>query len=91
MELSSLQVVWGVSMKRVMRHIGALHAHEAGFHICCGIAGCSRTYKNFASFQKHLYRIHRDVLEIDAKVLYPTCPIIPKMHYMVHYPEAIDK
>ncbi len=56
----------GVSMKRVMRHIGALHAHEAGFHICCGIAGCPRTYKNFASFQKHLYRIHRDVLEIDA-------------------------
>ncbi len=25
------------------------------------------------------------------KHLYPTCSIIPKMHYMVHYPECIEK
>lgn len=22
--------------------------------------------------------------------LYPTCSVIPKMHYMIHYPECID-
>lgn len=25
------------------------------------------------------------------KELYPTCTIIPKMHYMIHYPECITK
>lgn len=25
------------------------------------------------------------------KELYPTCSIIPKMHYMVHYPECIER
>ena len=25
------------------------------------------------------------------KELYPTCSIIPKMHYMIHYPECIEK
>ncbi len=82
--MSTSQKVWscplcewfgGVSMKRVMCHIGALHAHEAGFHICCGIAGCPRTYKIFASFQKHLYRIHRDVLESDADDRETTIPV----------------
>ena len=52
------------SLKAVVRHIGALHAHEAGFHICCGIGGCPRTYKNFASYRQHLYRVHRDMLDI---------------------------
>ena len=25
------------------------------------------------------------------RVLYPTCSIIPKMHYMVHNPECIER
>jgi len=25
------------------------------------------------------------------KALYPTCNITPKMHYLVHYPECIEK
>lgn len=55
-----------VSMKAVVRHIGAVHAHNAGFHICCGIAGCPRTYSKFASYRQHLYRVHREVLDIDT-------------------------
>ena len=57
-----------VSMKAVMRHIGAVHAHNAGFHICCGINGCPRTYNKFASYRQHLYRIHREVLDIATDV-----------------------
>ncbi len=56
----------GASMKAVVRHIGANHAHEAGFHICCGIDGCPRTYKKFDSYRHHLYQIHRDVLDVSS-------------------------
>ena len=54
------------TLKAVVRHIGAVHAHEAGFRVCCGIGGCPRTYTNFASYRRHLYRNHRDVLDITA-------------------------
>ena len=57
-----------VSLKVVMHHIGSVHMHEAGFHICCGIDGCPRTYKNFASYRQHLYRVHRDVLDISTSI-----------------------
>ncbi len=56
----------GASMKAVVRHIGANHAHEAGFHVCCGIDGCPRTYKKFDSYRHHLYKIHRDVLDVSS-------------------------
>ena len=25
------------------------------------------------------------------KTLYPTCSVIPKMHYMIHYPECLER
>ncbi len=43
--------------------------------------------RDCAPYIKELICEHHE----NFKVLYPTCPIIPKMHYMVHYPEAIDK
>lgn len=51
------------TMKHVLRHIGAVHAHDASFHVCCGIAGCPRTYKKFHSYRQHLYRHHRDAID----------------------------
>ena len=46
------------SMASVLRHIGAVHAHEPGFHIVCGIDGCPRTYRNYHSYRKHLRGPH---------------------------------
>ena len=46
--------------------MAAVHAHDPHFHICCGIGECARTYSNFFSFKRHLYRKHRDCLEMDG-------------------------
>ncbi len=50
----------------MLRHIGSVHSYEPGFQITCGVEGCARTYSNFRSFQKHLTRQHKAVLESDA-------------------------
>lgn len=51
-------------LKGVLRHVGAVHAHEANFHIVCGVGGCPCTYRNFHSYKKHLYKKHREVLKV---------------------------
>ena len=43
------------TLKGVVRHVGKLHAHEAGFRVCCGVSGCPRTYTKFHSYRKHMY------------------------------------
>ena len=52
--------------KGVLRHIGSIHAHEHSFHITCGVQGCPRSYSNYHSYKKHMYKKHRDVLELDS-------------------------
>ena len=56
----------GTTFAAVVRHIGSVHSHEPGFSISCGIKDCprrsTRPYNNFASYKKHLYRHHPDVL-----------------------------
>ena len=42
------------SLKAVIRHIGIMK---------CGIQGCVRTYKNYTSFKKHVYRHHKEQLD----------------------------
>ena len=44
--------------------MAAVHAHDPNFHTICGIEECPRTYTNFYSFKKHLYRKHREVLNL---------------------------
>ena len=51
-------------IKGVLRHMGAVHAHEANFHVTCGIQGCPRTYSNYHSYKKHMYQKHREILEV---------------------------
>ncbi len=46
----------------VLRHIGAVHSRDSCFYTVCGIEGCPRTYRNFFSFKKHVYRHHRESL-----------------------------
>lgn len=50
----------------MLRHIGSIHAYEHGFHITCGVQGCPRSYSNHHSYKKHMYKKHRDVLEVDS-------------------------
>ena len=56
----------GTTFAAVVRHIGSVHAHEPEFSISCGIKDCprrsTRPYNNFASYKKHLYQHHPDVL-----------------------------
>ena len=49
-------------LKGVIRHIGLVHSHEANFRITCGIDGCTRTYRIFDSYRKHVYVKHRAAL-----------------------------
>lgn len=52
----------GCSLKVIIRHLGIVHASEAGFHIKCAKEDCPRTYNNFYSYKKHMYHKHRDLL-----------------------------
>ena len=56
-------------LKGILRHMAAVHAHEPEFHIICGIAGCVRSYSNFYSFKRHVYRKHREHLNITSRHL----------------------
>lgn len=51
------------TLKVILRHMAAVHAHDPTFHTICGIEECPRTYTNF-SFKRHLYRKHRGVLDL---------------------------
>ena len=65
------------TLKGVVRHMAAVHAHDPHFHICCGVGGCSRTYSNFYSFKKHLYRRHRDHLDMTGPFTTSSTPSDP--------------
>jgi hypothetical protein len=49
----------------MVRHIGSFHAYEENFRVICGVEGCPSTYNNFLSYKKHMYRMHRSVLEVN--------------------------
>ena len=53
-------------LKGVLRHMGTVHAHEAGFYVRCYVQECPATYSNFHSYKKHLYKKHRDVLGVSS-------------------------
>ena len=54
------------ALKGVLRHIGAVHANEAGFHVICGLQGCPRSFSNYHTYKKHLYQKHRNALEVSV-------------------------
>lgn len=51
------------NFKGTLRHIAAVHSWDPDFFTLCRFHGCSRTYSNFFSFKKHIYRKHREFLE----------------------------
>ncbi|XP_064455252.1 uncharacterized protein LOC135366472 [Ornithodoros turicata] len=54
-----------------MNHIALVHAHEPGFNITCGLNGCSKTFKKYDSYRKHVQRKHRDVVP-PARIIPPS-------------------
>ena len=55
----------------VLSHIGAVHSHQSGFSVVCGIDGCPRTYLNYHSFRRHIKQKHPfacDVCELSSNV-----------------------
>ena len=53
----------GNSFSTVLRHMGT-HRFDPGLHIRCGIDYCTDHYRNFESYQSHVYRKHREALSV---------------------------
>ena len=51
------------SYSSVLRHIGAVHSHDASFRIHCGIESCPRVLRNYHSFRRHLRKKHNFLLQ----------------------------
>lgn len=53
----------GNSFPDIVRHIGAVHSHDADFQVTCGLDACQKQYHNFGSYRVHLYRDHHDIMK----------------------------
>lgn len=56
----------------VLRHIGAVHSHDAGFNVFCGIEQCPRSFKNYHSWRRHIRDKHPFMLPSRS-----TLPVAP--------------
>ena len=82
----------GTTFAAVVRHIGSVHAHEPGFSISCGIKDfprrSTRPYNNLASYKKHLYWHHPDVLNHTIQPLVADSDGVqdadPELHQFIH-------
>ena len=54
------------SFLKVINHL-RLHESKPGFSVECGVQGCGRSYGRVESLKKHIYRQHRDLLDLDQK------------------------
>ncbi|XP_075741514.1 uncharacterized protein LOC142791002 [Rhipicephalus microplus] len=41
------------------------HRHDTDFSVMCGVQGCAKTYHEFESYRRHIYRCHRSYVELD--------------------------
>uniref|UniRef100_A0A224YW03 Enspm-3 dr n=1 Tax=Rhipicephalus zambeziensis TaxID=60191 RepID=A0A224YW03_9ACAR len=41
------------------------HRHDTDFSVMCGVQGCAKTYREFESYRRHLYRCHRSYVDLD--------------------------
>uniref|UniRef100_A0A1X7UU47 C2H2-type domain-containing protein n=1 Tax=Amphimedon queenslandica TaxID=400682 RepID=A0A1X7UU47_AMPQE len=46
----------------VLHHIGLVHAFEADFEITCGLEDCSRCFKKYRSYRKHILNHHKHII-----------------------------
>lgn len=55
----------------ILRHIGEVHSHDPHFGVVCGLGAepkCPASYTNYQSFRRHVYKKHRDELELDPQM-----------------------
>lgn len=67
--------------KGILRHMGTIHALDSNFHVICGLQGCPRSYNNYHSYKKHMYKKHRDVLELDQSLSSQLVDSNPPLEY----------
>lgn len=46
------------SRNRLVNHIGRCHSNDPNFHCICGVGNCTKTFKNYFSWRKHLKNKH---------------------------------
>lgn len=47
------------TLKKLLQHIGLVHAHEPHFGITCVISNCQSAFSKYHSFRRHVYRKHK--------------------------------
>ena len=55
------------TLSGILRHIREVHPHFNG-KVTCGVNGCPRTSSSYEGLRQHMYRYHRDVLNVPATV-----------------------
>lgn len=48
------------TLRKLIHHIGLVHAHDPHFSITCGISNCQSAFSKYHSFRWHVYRKHKD-------------------------------
>lgn len=48
------------TLRKLIHHIGLVHAHDPHFSITCGISNCQSSFSKYHSFRRHVYRKHKD-------------------------------
>ena len=47
--------------KQLINHIGRCHRNDPNFHCMCGLDGCTKTFKKYYSWRKHLKQKHAEL------------------------------
>lgn len=48
------------SRNRLVNHMGRCHSNDPNFHCICGVRNCTKTFKNYFSWRKHLKNKHAE-------------------------------
>ena len=50
-------------------HLRHVHSHDPNFFVTCGINSCPSTFREFTTLYSHVYRKHRDMLELKQQLI----------------------
>lgn len=54
-------------MSGILRHIREVHPYFSG-KVACGVNGCPRTSSSYEGLRQHIYRYHKDLLNVPVTV-----------------------
>ena len=63
------------SIRTYISHIRLVHSNEARFTLVCGISGCTTSLGSFGAFNSHVYRHHRNELDLKEKSINSALPL----------------